>query len=155
MTDVDQRHLRHAIVLARQARERGNRPFGAVLVAADGRVLAKAENTQLTTGDCTGHAELNLIREVCGRLDVRALAEATLYASGEPCAMCAGAIFWGGIGRVVYGLDSAAIHAMAGDAPDQLRLSCREVLASGGRPVTVVGPLLADEARRVFDGFFG
>jgi tRNA(Arg) A34 adenosine deaminase TadA len=155
MTAVDLQHLRTAIAVARRAREHGNRPFGALLVAADGRVLAEAENTQLTSGDCTGHAELNLIRERGASHTRDELAGATLYASAEPCAMCAGAVFWSGIGRLVFGLGSGDIYAMAGDPPEQLRLSCRDVLASGRRAVVVEGPALEDEARRLFEGFFG
>lgn len=155
MSETDLRHLRSAIGLARRARERGNRPFGAVLVGADGRVLGEGENTVATSGDPTGHAELNLIREVGPRLTAEERAEATLYASGEPCPMCAAAIFWSGIGRVVFGLGSREIYEMAGDPPDQLRLSIRDVLASGGRPVSVEGPVVEEEARAVFEGFFG
>jgi tRNA(Arg) A34 adenosine deaminase TadA len=155
MNQNDPPHLRAAFALARRAREHGDRPFGSVLVAADGRVLAEARNTQLTTRDCTGHAEMNLIREQCPGHGRDELAGATLYASGEPCPMCAAAIFWSGIGRVVFGLSSRTLYEMAGDPRDQLRLSCREVLASGRRDVTVVGPVLEDEARQVFEGFFG
>lgn len=155
MSERDLRHLRAAIDLARRARERGDRPFGAVLVGADGRVLGEGENTVATSGDATGHAELNLVREVGPRLTAEERAGSTLYASGEPCPMCAAAIFWSGIGRVVFGLGSREIHQMAGDSPDQLRLSARDVLASGGRRVSVEGPVLEEEARAVFRGFFG
>jgi tRNA(adenine34) deaminase len=154
MTQADLRHLRSAIAVARRGREHGNRPFGALPVAADGRVLAEAENTELTTGDSTGHAELNLIREHCAGYTRDELAGATLYASGQPCAMCAGAVLWSGVGRLVFGLGSAESYAMADDAPDHRRLSCREVLTSGRRPVAVEGPAREVEARRVFDGFF-
>lgn len=154
MNDSDLRHLRAAIAVARSAREHGNRPFGAVLVSAGGQQLAEAENTQVTSGDCTAHAEMNLIRNACLRFARPELDGATLYASGEPCAMCAAAIFWSGIGRVVFGLGGAAIHAMAGDVPDQLRLPCRDVLDTGRRRVAVEGPAIEDEARRVFEGFF-
>ena len=154
MNHSDLLHLRAAIDLARRARERGNRPFGAVLVSAEGRVLGEGENTASSTGDPTGHAELNLIREVGPRLTAEERAGSTMYASGEPCPMCAAAIFWSGIGRVVFGLGSREIYEMAGDPPDQLRLSIHEVLASGGRPVVVEGPSIEEEARRVFEGFF-
>lgn len=155
MHEDDLTHLRAAIALARRARERGNRPFGAVLVAADGRVLGEGENTATTSGDPTGHAELNLIREIAPEYTREALAGATLYASGEPCPMCAAALFWSGIGRLVFGLSARAIYEMAGDPPEQLRLSAREVLASGGRAVAVEGPMLEAEAGEVFAGFFG
>lgn len=154
MNDADLTHLRAAIAAARRAREHGDSPFGAVLVRADGRILGEGENTEVTTGDPTGHAELNLIRKVCPAYTRGELAGSTLYASGEPCPMCAAGIFWSGIGRVVFGISSRAVYEMAHDPPDQLRLSIREVLASGQRHVQVEGPVMEEEARQVFDGFF-
>jgi tRNA(Arg) A34 adenosine deaminase TadA len=154
LSPVDAGHLRAAIDLAHRARARGDRPFGARLVDAAGTVLVDAENTQHTTGDVTAHAELNLLRALNPELVRDRLAGATLYASGEPCAMCAGAIFWSGIGRVIFGLASPELYRMAGDPPDRLGLRCGEVLASGGRPVRVVGPSLSEEARAPFVGFF-
>jgi tRNA(Arg) A34 adenosine deaminase TadA len=147
----DLTHLRAAIAVSRSARARGNEPYGAVLVAADGALLGTAENTQVTARDCTGHAETNLLRALAPRLDRAALADATLYASGEPCPMCAGAIYWSGVGRVVYALGIETMLALAGPGADELILSCREVLARGMRRVEVLGPLLEDEARRVFE----
>ncbi len=96
---TDTLHLRAAIALSAEARDAGNMPYGALLVAADGRVLAVARNTQVSERHCTGHAETNLMREATHRFDAATLAGSTVYASGEPCAMCAGAIYWGGIRR--------------------------------------------------------
>lgn len=146
----DARHLRAAITLSRTARDRGDSPYGALLVDDRGTTLAVAENTQVTAGDCTGHAELNLLRDVSRRFDRAMLARCTVYASGEPCPMCAGAIYWSGVGRVVYALGIPTMIALAGDGVDELVLSCREVLARGMRSITVVGPMLEDEARKVF-----
>jgi tRNA(Arg) A34 adenosine deaminase TadA len=153
--DVD--HLRHAIELATRARDRGNAPFGAILVGEDGRVLAEGQNTVDTERDVTGHAEINLIREAWRLHDVDTLATSTLYASGEPCAMCAGTIFWSGVGRVVYGASARRIHEILSDTEEspRLRLSCREVLAAGSRPTEVLGLLLEEEAERVFEGSAG
>jgi tRNA(adenine34) deaminase len=155
MTTLAQRdadHLRRAIGLAVAARERGDNPFGAILVGGDGRVLAEGTNTERTDRDPTGHAETNLLREAGRVHDAATLAGATLYASGEPCAMCAGAIFWSGLGRVVYGASAGRIRELSpGPAEGPvLRLSCREVLAAGSRPTEVVGPALEAEAERVF-----
>ena len=71
--------------------------------------------------------------------------------------MCAGAIYWSGIGRVVFGLSEGDLLAITGSHPDNptMHLPCGEVLARGQRDVEVLGPELADEARRVFDGYFG
>jgi tRNA(Arg) A34 adenosine deaminase TadA len=149
----DEALLREAITLSREARAAGDEPYGAVLADALGRVIASARNTQTSTHDVTAHAEMNLVRRLPPLLGREALAAATVYASGEPCPMCAGAIYWAGIGRVVYGLSIETMTALSGGvAADELALHCREVLASGTRRVEVIGPALEDEARRVFEG---
>ena len=144
--------LRAAIALSSQARAAGNEPYGALLADAEGRVLLQAVNTQVTARDCTGHAELNLCRDASPRFTRAQLAACTVYASGEPCPMCAGAIYWAGIGRVVFGLSIESMTALSGGAAaDELALHCRDVLASGTRRIEVLGPRLEDEARRVFE----
>jgi tRNA(Arg) A34 adenosine deaminase TadA len=149
-------HLRRAIALAHEARERGNAPFGAVLIGGEGKVLAEGKNTVTTGGDVTGHAETNLVRRAYVSFDEQTLAASTLYASAEPCPMCSGAVFSAGVGRVVYGLGAGRIHEMF--PPDEenpaLRLSCRDVLVTGTRRTEVVGPALEAEAERVFEGLF-
>jgi len=151
----DERYLLRAIELARLSRENGNHPFGSVLVDANGRVVLEAENTVVTGRDVTGHAELNLVRAASAQLDVAALEGATLYASTEPCAMCSGAIYWSGIGRVVYALSTEALTAMVeGPGASTLTLSCREVFARGGRSVGVSGPQLTEQAAAVHLGFW-
>src|SRR5215831_5405116 len=104
MNETDIRHLRAAIALAHSARAHGNHPFGALLADETGAVLLEAENTVVTERDCTGHAETNLMRLASRRFGQEQLASCTLYTSTEPCAMCAGAIHWGNVGRVVYAL---------------------------------------------------
>ena len=148
MTQPDEPHLLRAIELARRARENGNHPFGALLVDAAGVVLLEAENTVLTEHDCTNHAELNLVRAASRRYDEATLDGCTLYASTEPCAMCAGAIYWSGIGRVVYALSEERLLQLTGNHPENptLSLPCREVFARGQRAIEVDGPLLEDEA---------
>ena len=144
--------VRVAIALSARARAAGNEPYAALLVDAQGQVLLEAMNTQHTARDCTGHAELNLMREASQRFTREQLALCTVVASGEPCPMCAGAIYWAGVGRVVYGLSIESMTALGGAQADELALHCREVLASGTRRVAVSGPMLEDEARRVFEG---
>lgn len=153
--DLDLALLRRAIGLAASARAAGNHPFGALVATADGTVVAKAENTVITGNDPTGHAETNLVRVTAAVTDPADRAGLTLYTSTEPCAMCAGAIFWSGIGRVVFALSGAELIGMAGDpATPTLALDSRDVLAQGNRPVAVVGPLLHDEAAAVHTGFW-
>jgi tRNA(Arg) A34 adenosine deaminase TadA len=156
MDEIHLPHLRRAIEVARRARERGNHPFGAILVGQDNRVLLEAENTVNTERDCTGHAETNLIRLAWQQFDPATLRQCTLYTSTEPCAMCAGAIHWGGVGRVVFALGEASLYAMIGRPfeNETMQLPCREVFARSGRPVEVIGPLIEDEAKVVHEGFW-
>jgi tRNA(Arg) A34 adenosine deaminase TadA len=151
----DARHLARAIEVARRARANGNHPFGAVLVL-NGEQVLEAENTVVTGRDRTGHAETNLVRKAEAALSPGQLAHATLYTSTEPCAMCAGAIYWTGIARVVYGLAESELIAMTGGNPANptLALPCREVFARGQRHVALAGPLLTAEARKVHEGFW-
>jgi tRNA(Arg) A34 adenosine deaminase TadA len=85
--------------------------------------------------------------------DPRTLVASTLYSSGEPCAMCSGTIFWSGVGRVVYAMSSARLYELfpPSEANPVLRLPCRQVLSAGTRATEVVGPVLEDEAERVFE----
>jgi tRNA(Arg) A34 adenosine deaminase TadA len=156
MTEDDVQHLRRAIELAASAREHGNHPFGAVLVDGAGEVIAEAENTVVTDPDVTAHAETNLVRTAWGLATPEVLGSSTLYASTEPCVMCAGAIHWAGIPRVVYGLPAPALATMAAGLPEEpeLELRAADVLTSGGRRVEVVGPLLLEEATTVHEGFW-
>ncbi len=156
LASADERHLSRAIELARRAREKGNHPFGALLVDDRGDVVLEAENTVMTEMDCTNHAELNLVRTASSRRDASSLNGCTLYTSTEPCAMCAGAIYWSGIGRVVFSLSTAALTAIVdGDEGDSmLAVSSRDVLDRGGRKVDVSGPHLEEEGRAVHEGFW-
>jgi tRNA(Arg) A34 adenosine deaminase TadA len=148
--------LRQAIAVARQSREHGNHPFGALLADSDGQVLLSAENTVVTGSDATGHAETNLVRLASARYSTSELRGLTLYTSTEPCAMCSGAIYWSGIGTVVYALAESELYEMTGsdDNNPTLVLPCRTVFAAGQRPTLVEGPFAIDEARDVHAGFW-
>ena len=150
----DDYFLRRSFEVASRARAHGNHPFGAVLVDQNGNVLLEAENGYMPTHDGTAHAERLLATQACTTLSGDVLAKATLYSSAEPCAMCAGAIYWAGIGRVVYGLSEQRLRSVTGDHPENptLDLPCREVFRSGQRAVEVVGPLLEDEAEALHAG---
>lgn len=146
--DHDAALLRRAIALARGAASRGDAPFGAVLADADGKVLVEGVNRVRTGGDPTAHAEMACLRQLPDGIDPAGL---DLYASAEPCPMCAGAIHWAGIGRVVYGVAIPTLQAH-GHGDRQVTLRCAEVLARSPRAVVVVGPLLEAEALAVFAG---
>jgi tRNA(Arg) A34 adenosine deaminase TadA len=143
----DIRYMRLAIAASREAVRDGNAPYGAVLVAATGELLQVSKNNQVTSGDSTGHAEVVLIREAAAKHGPGKLVGATVYASGEPCAMCAGALFWAQVGRLVYGMKTETIMRIGGEPT--LAMSSARVLATGSRIVKVDGPLLEDEAAAV------
>jgi tRNA(Arg) A34 adenosine deaminase TadA len=146
--------LRRAFAVARRARTRGNHPFGAILASAAGEVLIETENGFLPDHDMTAHAERLLATQASKQFGSEVLAGCTLYTSAEPCAMCAGAIYWAGIGRVVFGLSERRLKTMTGDHAENptLDLPCRTVFAAGQRHVEVIGPLLEEEAAALHAG---
>jgi tRNA(Arg) A34 adenosine deaminase TadA len=154
LTDED--YLRLTLEIAWQSRAAGNHPFGAILVGPDGKVLMRAGNAHGEAGDRTGHAERVLMTRASIAWSADFMAGCTLYTSAEPCAMCAGAAYWAGVGRVVYGLSERDLGVLIGPHPENLtmNLPCRIVLGSGQRQIEVAGPLLETEARAVHEGFW-
>lgn len=142
--------LQRCIALSTQAAARGDHPFGALLVR-DGEIVMETENTVNSEKDVTRHAELNLVSRAVRVLGSEVVQECTLYTSTEPCAMCAGAIYWAGISRVVYACSAERLGEIAGGS---LVIPCREVFARGVRPVEVSGPILEEEAAAVHAGFW-
>ena len=156
MDEQDLSYLRSAIALAYEARARGQHPFGA-LVVADGQILAQAGNASGgPKGDATQHAELIAVSEASRRFPPERLARATLYSSAEPCAMCAGAVYWSRISRVVYALSEKRLLELTRNHPENptLSLPCREVFARGQRRIEVLGPALEEEAAAAHLGFW-
>jgi tRNA(Arg) A34 adenosine deaminase TadA len=151
---LDEEFLRHSFEVARRSMAHGNHPFGAILVDENRNVLIETENGYLPAHDRTAHAERLLATQACRTLDAETLRKATLYSSAEPCAMCAGAIYWAGIGRVVYGLSERRLRELTGNHPENptLDLPCRDVFKCGQRETEVVGPLLEDEAGALHAG---
>ena len=136
----DEHFMQTAIDASVTALEAGDMPFGAVLVSAQGKGLLVARNNQITSGDCTGHAEMVLVREATRMLGAKSMEGATVYASGEPCAMCSGAMFWAKIHRVVYAATTQDIADALG-AP-KLTITSSTVLAQAVPAMQVQGPLL-------------
>ena len=155
MEKTDLRNLERAIEISRQSRAKGNHPFGALLVI-DGQIVLEAENTVGTSRDATGHAETNLVRLASIRFSKSELARSSLYSSCEPCAMCAGAIYWAGIGRLVYALSEAGLYTITGSSTENptMRLPCREVLTRGQRGIEILGPALENVAASAHQGFW-
>ena len=116
--------------------------------------MAQAWNATAETGDCTAHAETSAIRMASPSHSRDALATATLYSSGEPCVMCAGAIYWSNIGRVVYGIDAVRLRVFRGERLDQrdAELSCRDVFDASPRAIDCLGPALIAQASASHQG---
>jgi tRNA(Arg) A34 adenosine deaminase TadA len=115
VTEADLRHLRRCVELATEAVEAGDFPFGSVLVAADGTVLAEDRNREVTTGDPTRHPEFALARWAATNMTPPERATATVYTSGEHCPMCAAAHGWAGLGRIVYATSSQQLGGWLAD----------------------------------------
>jgi tRNA(adenine34) deaminase len=138
----DERFMRMALDEARQ----GDFPFGAVIVR-DGQVLARGRNLGKTNGDPTAHGEMMAIRHCLADHGSDAIKGSTLYTSGEPCAMCMGAILWCRVGRLVF----AASTQQLATKIDQIMLTSADVAAKAPfAPITITGGILADEAMRLF-----
>lgn len=138
----DERFMRLAIEEAR----RGDFPFGAVIVR-DGRVIARGRNLGRKNDDPTAHGEIVAIRRCLASHGSASLRGATLYTSGEPCAMCMGAILWCHIGRLVF---AASIDQLAARI-DQIMSSSGELAAKATfAPIEITGGVLADEAMKLF-----
>ena len=138
----DKRFMRLALDEARQ----GDYPFGAVIVR-DGEVIARGRNLGKTDGDPTAHGEMVAIRRCLADHGPAALHGSTLHTSGEPCAMCMGAIIWCRVGRLVF---AASVEQLATKI-DQIMIPSAEVAAKATfSPITISGGVLADEAMQLF-----
>ena len=150
--------LRLTISLSEESKSRGRHPFAALVADEHGNVVSQAGNNSMPPeGDPTQHAELVAAALAARKLGPEELARCTLYTSAEPCCMCAGAVYWTGIGRVVYALSEHSLLGLTGDHPENptFSLPCREVFARGQRKVQVLGPLIEDEAAAPHRGFWG
>ncbi|MFI1417419.1 nucleoside deaminase [Streptomyces sp. NPDC020731] len=152
--DEELPYLRRCVELAAEALESGDEPFGSVLVAGDGTVLAEDHN-RVASGDRTRHPEFELARWSAARMSPAERAAATVYTSGEHCPMCAAAHAWVGLGRIVYVASSEQLASWLTElgvpAPPVRTLPVTEI-APG---VTVAGPVprLADEVKELHRRF--
>jgi tRNA(adenine34) deaminase len=137
----DERFMRMALAEAAKARDKGEIPIGAVVVCK-GRVIARAYNLTETLCDVTAHAEMQAITMAANELGGKYLTDCTLYVTVEPCPMCAGALGWAQLPRIVYG------------TPDPKR-GYREFAPRALHPrTTVTGGILEDECRQMMQDFF-
>ncbi|MCF8043244.1 MAG: tRNA adenosine(34) deaminase TadA [Desulfarculaceae bacterium] len=143
----DREFMAQALGLARHAAAQGEVPVGAVLVGPAGEVLAQAGNATIAQGDPTAHAEMLCLRQGARTLGNYRLTGCTLYVSLEPCPMCAGAVVWARLERVVF----AAYDPKAGAYGSALDLGT--VTSLNHQPL-VQGGLLAEEAADILREFF-
>ena len=149
MITQDEIFLREAIALAHQARQAGERPFGAVLVY-DSNVVAAAQDQCRALNDPTAHAELRLIISYCQKSRHFDLTGTTIYTCAEPCVMCSGAIKWSAISRVVYSVPQEMLQIPSGG---RRKPTCDELVNTGGRHIEVCGSLLVDEGLACYKDF--
>lgn len=137
----DEQFMRRALDEAEQAYKEGEIPIGAV-VACKGRIIARAHNLTETLTDVTAHAEMQVITSAANALGGKYLTDCTLYVTVEPCPMCAGAIGWAQVPRIVYGTD------------DEKR-GYRKIAPQAFHPkATVTRGILEDECRALMQRFF-
>jgi len=148
VTPLDEALIRECYELARQSAEQGDHPFGALLLSG-GKVVLKATNSVLTGHDVTRHAERMLITAACEKLSPDELTASTLYTSTEPCVMCAGAIYWARVPRVVYGVNATSLARLAQPHEVKFAIPCRDVYERIEPTVDVVGPVLEEEGLAV------
>ena len=140
-TQQDERFMRAALVEAQAAYSEGEIPVGAVIVAG-GRIIARAHNLTETLCDVTAHAEMQVITMAASALGGKYLTDCTLYVTVEPCIMCAGAIGWSQLSRIVYGAD------------DEKRGYCVYAPKALHPKATVTRGVLEEECRQLMQDFF-
>ncbi|MFR9777211.1 nucleoside deaminase [Micromonospora sp. MS34] len=141
MTPDDEKFLRRAVAIASEAGASGERPFGSLLVDADGTILIEDHNTVVSDSDITAHPELKLARWAARELAPDVAAGTTMFTSCQPCPMCATAIARSGLGRVVYALSAEQFEEVKPVTPPP-------------PPVRYEGPALFDEARQPIDNYY-
>lgn len=145
---MDKHHfLRLSFTYAMEARELGDGPFGAIVLDEQHEIIARAGNTTNSDHSVTYHAEMNAVQQAEYKRGKGKLNGCILVSSAEPCAMCASAIAWSGISKVIYGV---SIPQLKKQGLQQINISCREVLAKAPQAVSVEGPLLEEEGLEVF-----
>jgi len=150
VNDTDIKHLRRCVELAKMALEKGDQPFGSVLVSASGEVLFEDHN-HIASGDHTQHPEFALARWAAANMTAEERSKATVYTSGEHCPMCAAAHGWVGLGRIVYASSSEQLVQWLeelGVEPTRVRnLPIQDVI----RDTIVEGPVpeLAEQVRQL------
>ncbi len=147
MDQRDEIFLRRAIQLAKEAREKGQEPFGAVLMK-NNEIVAEEGNQIYALSDPTAHAENTLIRDYCQKHQIMNLEGYGLYCSTEPCMLCCGAVFWAHISKVVFSVSQRMLGKITGST----KTDCRTLLKAHSW-IEIVGPTLSEEGLKVFEGY--
>jgi tRNA(Arg) A34 adenosine deaminase TadA len=144
--------LHKALEVAERSMGKGNLPFGCILVDVQGKIIEEGENTVISSKDNIAHCEINLVHQLAGKYDWEYLNHCTVFASTEPCAMCVAAIYWSGIGNLVYALSKNGFHAVAGTENPAyiLDMPAKDLLNKGGRKIRITGPLMEKEAGAIY-----
>ncbi|MDS0473875.1 nucleoside deaminase [Natrinema sp. 1APR25-10V2] len=148
---TDESYVRRAIDLSRSAVEHGNTPFGSLLVVDD-EIVRTAENRTLTDDDIAAHPEFELARWAASELEPAERAACTMYTSTEPCPMCASAIVYAGLERVVYSVSVESLAEIRDDGV--IEIPCAEVVDRADGSTTVDGPVLEEEGLAVHEDYF-
>lgn len=142
--------LLHSIERARQSADHGQLPFSALL-AQEGRVVMEAVNTSIADNDVTRHSVMNLISKAHQTLSQCELKQCTLFTNSEPCAMCAGAIYWAGISKVVFGCPGKTLQQLSGQSID---VGCNEIFSCCHPAIDVTGPVEEERASELIMEFW-
>lgn len=148
----DKYYIEKAIELAYNAKENGDEPFGSILVDENGNILMEDLNTKVTEDDITGHPELKIAKRAAAKYDEEFLKKCTMYNSAEPCTMCTGAIYWSGIGRIVFGIDKKRLNEIKSDGEGSINYSIHELLNNSAKDFKVTGPMadMKEEVEKPF-----
>jgi tRNA(Arg) A34 adenosine deaminase TadA len=147
-------HLKQANKVAQTAMDKGNHPFGAVLVAADNETVVMEQGNI----DSVAHAESTLAQRASKLFSPDELWGMTLYSTAEPCVMCAGTQYWANIGRLVYGMSERQLLDLTGNHSENptLDVPSRYVFSKGQKGIRVWGPIdaVVDEIAALHQEFW-
>lgn len=144
MNNEDEKYMRMALAEAREAYARGEVPVGAVVVTR-GRVIGRGHNLTKTLTDVTAHAEMMALTAACNTVGGKYLPDCTIYVTVEPCTMCAGALGWSHIGRIVYGASDTKRGYFSYTCARNSAVHPKTIVESG---------ILEDECRELMTNFF-
>lgn len=147
---IIEKYMRMAIEEAMIARDKGENPFGAVLLDSEYNFCYKTHSKSIELSDPTAHAEVLAIREYCQKNKMVYLEDYILICSGEPCVMCSGAIKWAKIKQIYYSVPQSEINKKSGG---KLKPSCESLINTGADQKHIVGKVLLDEGLKVFNDF--